>query len=79
MSSEELEQYTRKNSLRFSGLEECDNENPTDTVLKVCNDLIKLETPVEVSDIDNAHRLGDASPRAFIVKFTSYRVRRRVF
>ena len=77
--NEELEQYTRKNSLRFSGLEECDNENPTDTVLKVCNDLMKLETPVEVSDIDNAHRLGDASPRAFIVKFTSYRVRRRVF
>ena len=77
--NEELEQYTRKNSLRFAGLEEKDNEDPSDTILHVCNDFLKVDPPVNISDIDNAHRLGEASPRALIIKFSSYRVRRRVF
>ena len=74
-----LEQYTRENSLRFAGLEEIDNENPTETVIQACNSLLKVKPPIEAGDIDNAHRLGEGTPRALIVKFTNFRARRRVF
>ena len=77
--NDDLEQYTRKNSLRFAGLEQPENENPTDTVMQVCNSLLKVQPPIEPSDIDNAHRLGEGTPRALIVKFTNFRARRRVF
>ena len=78
----ELEQYSRKNTLKIEGIQESPDENPFDTVLDVC-DKLKLDPPIALTDIDNCHRVGraptDGRPRAIIVKFSSYRARKRVY
>ena len=78
----ELEQYSRKKTLKIEGIPETNDEDTFDTVLDVCNTL-KLDPPMELNDIDNCHRVGkspvDGRPRAIIVKLSSYRARRRLY
>ena len=78
----DLEQYSRKNTLKIEGIEETNDENTFDTVLDVCKKL-NVDPPIELKDIDNCHRVGRSStngrPRAIIVKFSSYRARKRVY
>ena len=83
---DDLEQYSRKNSLRIDGVVEPPNENSThDTVLSFCNDALKLSPPITIEDIDDGHRLrkkddnASDKPRTMIVKFQSQRVRRQVY
>ena len=79
-----LEQYTRKRSLRIDGMPEQPDENSHEVVLDVCNNVLQLQPPVLLQDIDNSHRLNpvapraDGRPRTLLVKFTNYRVRQRI-
>ena len=66
----DLEQYTRKNSIRIHGLKESvsGHENTYDLVCDYISNNLKIETDIEV-----AHRVGPksrgAKPRSIIVKF----------
>lgn len=77
--TDQLEMYTRRNSLRIFGIEECDKENTDDLVLQVAE---KISVPLGLCDIDRSHRVGPKVPgkkRPIIVKFVSYRKRREMF
>ena len=79
-----LEQYTRRNSLRVSGLEELDYEDPAQVALCLFNSTMNMQSrdPVSINDIDRVHRVGKRSPgraRQLLVKFATYRARQRVF
>ena len=82
-----LEQYTRRNSLRISGLPdpEPNFEDPVQAVLTLFNKTLQLEqseSPILLTDIDRVHRVGPKSPghaRQMLVKFANYRARQRVF
>ena len=74
-----LEQYTRRTSLRISGLPEENNEDVCTKVLDLCNK--KLRIPVEPNEIERVNRLGrpGGSPRQILVKFATYGTRASVF
>ena len=85
---DDQEQRSRNLCLLFHGVEEYDNENTDDIIIKTVKDELGLE--MAVSDIQRSHRLGPkrhqrqiraarASPRAIIIRFTDYRKRRAVF
>ena len=79
LKNDNLEQYTRRNSLRISGLPDSDNEDVGQKVLELC--LQQLQNPVTSSDIDRIHRLGkigSSNPRPVLVKFASYGARSSV-
>ena len=78
---DDLEQYSRRNSLRFNGIAESETEDVTSKVIDVINNTLEVEPPVTPSDIDRLHRSGKrlpGKPRAILVKFTSYRTRDKV-
>ncbi|XP_072018137.1 uncharacterized protein [Amphiura filiformis] len=81
----DIQQYSRRNSLRVTGIPEHLKEC-TDTIVK---DLAKEKLGITIndSDVDRSHRVGkmneekqDGSKkhRAILVKFTSYRSRNKV-
>ena len=74
-----LEQYTRRTSLRISGLPEGNNEDVCAKVLDLCNK--KLRIPVEPNEIERVNRLGRpcGSPLQILVKFATYGTRASVF
>ena len=79
-----LEQYSRRNSLRFFGIKESPGESTDDVIIKLATDKLKMNLCKD--EIDRSHRVGppketisdDDKPRAIIVKFASYRKRREV-
>ena len=79
-AADAAEQYSRRNCLRISGLEETDREN-TDNILFDIAEAIDVN--IDLRDIDRSHRLGKpgtegvprTKPRDIIVKVVSYRVR----
>lgn len=77
------EQYSRRNCLRVAGVPEPTSgqtENTDEYVLKLTHD---LGVDVDLNDIERSHRIGRpralGRPRDIIVKFVSYRVRRKVY
>ena len=83
--NDNLEQYSRRNSLRISGFEEIPNENTDDIVLSVAH---YLNVHLDHRDIDRSHRVGktgqkdasgQAKHRAIIVKFATYNARQRLY
>lgn len=82
---DELEQYSRKNSLRISGIPLNSDPNVTDDsfahVLNVCNEKMKITPPIRREDISNCHRVGskESPNRPILVKFMNYQIRSRVF
>ncbi|WAR13666.1 hypothetical protein MAR_027846 [Mya arenaria] len=77
-----LEQYSRRNSLRISGVCEREGESTNDIVTKLVSDLGSI---VSLDEIDRSHRVGrprrndPAKPRDIIVKFTSFRARQKLY
>ena len=68
-------QYSRRNSLRISGIPETVNEDTDKAVLHVAE---TMGVSISPSEIDRSHRLGkpsDRQTRDVLVKFTSYRAR----
>ena len=86
---DDLQQYSRRNAIRISGIPEPANEKPQD-VQKVVKKLIADDMKVDINDFDfcRMHRVGKAKPvsaqhpeglpRQIIVKFTRYSARRKV-
>lgn len=76
-----LEQYTRRNSIRISGVAESEGESCDDVVLATINEKMAVSPPITLDHIDRLHRVGKkgtGKARQIIVKFTSYRHRARV-
>jgi hypothetical protein len=83
---DEMEQYSRRNCLKFSGIcEEGSRENTDEMVLNIVNRLVLSdhEQKIGLESIDRTHRVGrqrkDGKPRDIIVKFCSYRIRALVY
>ena len=79
-SNDNLEQYSRRNSLRIFGKEETDNEDPA----KVAFDLINKDLKLDIKVKDRAHRVGKrtkvrTAPRPILVKFATYADRDAVY
>lgn len=69
---QDLEQYSRRNSVRIFGVPEEEGENTNKLVSDLCNN---IGVQVVDSDIDRSHRVGKRvgnKPRAIIVKFNKY-------
>lgn len=84
--TDDLEQYQRRNNIRIFGIQEKKGEDTDKLVLRVVNEQLGVELPLQ--SIDRSHRVGrppkpgpdgEVRHRAIIVRFTSYRDRRRVF
>ncbi|XP_069122472.1 uncharacterized protein [Argopecten irradians] len=77
---DDLEQYSRRNCLKFRGIPESKEEDTDQVIIKSCNET--LGVMVESSDISRSHRVGKPNsnyPRDIIVRFISYRVRAFVY
>jgi hypothetical protein len=77
---ESIELYSRRNSLRISGVEEIDKEDILKETMTFFEEKMNLPTPITVSDIDRVHRVGQKghNPRPILVKFSTYAARDRV-
>ena len=84
-----LEQYTRRNSVRISGVpEDVNGENADGIVLKIAEE---LDVPMSPDDIDRSHRVGKVDNRSrtvpgagtrhrdIIVKFATYNAKQRLY
>ena len=81
---DELEQYSRRNCLVFTGIPENENENTDKSIIDIAKNVMKVD--IDPRDIDRSHRIpgGPAranmkTPRNIVVKFTNYNSRKRVF
>jgi hypothetical protein len=76
---DDLEQYTRKNSLRIFGVPEQKNENTDEVVSNICKNKLGIDVPAHL--IDCSHRLPGREPyhRPIIVKFISRNTKKNVF
>lgn len=77
-----LEQYSRRNSLRLFGVPDEPNEDTEHKVIDIVSRKMNVELPEFA--IDRCHRIGirkdnHSKPRQIIVKFTSYKFRNMVF
>ena len=73
------EQYSRRNCLRISGVPEDSSENTDVYVIDMAR---AIDVEVKLDEIERSHRVGPMKagrPRDIIIKFTSYRVRRKVY
>ena len=78
-TANDLQQYSRRSSLRVFGVTETPNENTDQLICDLAKD--PLGIPLSVSDIDRSHRIGKHGgkhDRAIIVKFCSYRKRAEI-
>ena len=78
---DDLEQYSRRNSLLLHGVVET-NAECADDIVKTCAEELGID--VKQEDIDRSHRLGkvkrnDNKPQQIIVKFARHVVRNKVF
>ena len=83
----DIEQYSRRNSLRVSGIPEKLNESTDELVKKLAED--KLNVCIADQDIDRSHRVGKiinetgdedtkTRHRQILIKFTNYDARNKV-
>ena len=84
---DDYEQYGRRTSLRINGVKYAENENADDCLGKVKKVIQNLGIELDERDFDRAHRVSkpfdrEGNPvkdRQIIVKFTSFRVRTKVY
>ena len=79
---DELEQYSRRNCLLCHGIQENENENTDDIVLKTMSEELDIE--IKENDLDRTHRIGNRSrkdykPCAIIVKYTRYAIQNKIY
>jgi hypothetical protein len=77
--TDENEQYSRRNSVRISGIPETNEENTTGLALNLFNNAMKVK--VNLCDIDRTHRVGNrenGATRPVLVKFTSYQPKQKL-
>ncbi|KAK5638766.1 hypothetical protein RI129_013061 [Pyrocoelia pectoralis] len=74
-----LQQYSRRNNVRFFGVSEEKNEVVEEKVIKILEE--KMNIKVASNDIERIHRVGQAvpnKPRPVIIKFSNYKTRQTV-
>lgn len=74
-----LEQYSRRNCIRISGVPEFASENTDEIILDIAKE---MSADVSLADIDRSHRIGRSAggrPRHILAKFTSYRARDKFY
>ena len=80
LRTDDLEQYTRRHSLRITGIPEFDGEN---TDILICEFLHKeMQIEINVGDIDRSHRLGKKQTgvkRPIAVRFINYRLKEYIY
>lgn len=82
---DEMEQYSRRTCLKFSGIpEEGTSENTDKLAMNVINLILSKESSkIGLDRIERTHRVGprkrNGKPRDIIVRFLSYRDRATVF
>ena len=80
-TSDDSEQYSRRNCLLVHGVEEQEQENTDNIVLNVIKEHLDIE--LSVKDLDRSHRIGKNNSkskcRPIVVKFISYNDRRKIF
>lgn len=72
-------QYSRRNCLRVSGMNETTNENTDELILGMTR---ALDIEFGLHEIDRSHRVGkpnNAKPRDIIVKLSTFRVRQKLY
>lgn len=79
VTCDDLEQYSRRNSLRIFGFPEEHGENLLEAVPEFLNKELQIQPPIQSTDICRVHRTGrktqDSRPRPCIVKLISYQKR----
>ena len=80
MNIENLEQYSRRNSVRIFGVEEEKQENVESKIIDIfCN---KMKLDITSNYIDRCHRVGphiNGKKRPIIVKMCSYRYKKLIY
>ena len=82
LKQDDAEQYSRRNSIRITGIDESASEDISEKIIKLCNESLEVEPPVTLEQFDRIHRVGqrsEDSPRPVLVKFATYRTRNVVF
>ena len=77
--AEESEQYSRRNSLRISNINEDDEEDTDRVVLQIAD---VLNVNICQLDIDRSHRVGKPTTKRnhdILVKFATYRARQGIY
>ena len=76
-----LEQYGRRHNLRFAGIPETSNDDTDRKLMDLCNLTLKIDPPLQESDLAVSHRVGPRDPtrpRQIIARFTSIQARLRI-
>lgn len=83
---DDLEQYSRRNSLRIFGIpEDTGGENIDEKIMTLINQDLEVTPPLTPDKIDRVHRIGPLhsssrhGPRPVILKLTSFQTRQRIF
>ena len=58
---DDLEQYSRRSSIRVFGVPEDANDDTDSKIVSLCNDHLKLSPPLQLSDIEVSHRAGKST------------------
>lgn len=79
---DKLEQYSRRNNLRFLGVAEEQNEDVENVIKDILNKKLHINTDKDV--IERCHRVGpklsnDGKPRPLIAKFISYKQKSMIY
>lgn len=75
-----LEQYSKRNNLRFFGVPESADEDTGEITLRTIRE--KMSIGINMGDIEDAYRIGtpnNEGPRTIFVKFATYGVRQQVY
>lgn len=75
LANDALEQYSRRNSVRISGLD-TDSDDPEDLESKVISLVKKGNVTINTQDIDRVHKVGQKDD--ILVKFTTYKAKASV-
>lgn len=59
-----LEQYSRRNTLRVSGVSEDAGEDVIEKTLELLNETMSVSPPISLEDVDRVHRVGKRSSHA---------------
>ena len=73
---DELEQYTRKNSLEIHGITESAYDSTEDVVMKVAE---ALDVEIKPEDIDISHKHFSEGEKSVIVKFISHKIKSKLY
>lgn len=77
---DDLEQYSRRNNLRFFGIPESNNEDTAQLITQLLS--TKLNISIKIEDIERTYRVGQIKQgniRAILVKFVSYNIKAEVY